>query len=68
MAYTQTMIDTLKEAIATGAREVWYADKKVIYRTLLEMMQTLTIMEEEVNPVTPNLGSRRYGSYYKNRC
>lgn len=49
MAFQQSDIDTLKAAIATGAREVAYADgRRVSYRTLPEMKQTLAMIEAEV--------------------
>jgi hypothetical protein len=37
--YTQEMYNALIEAIALGAREVWYGDKRVAYRTLDEMLR-----------------------------
>jgi hypothetical protein len=49
MAYTQTDVDKLKAAIATGAREVWYGDKRVAYRSLTEMKEVLSTMEAEVS-------------------
>ncbi len=63
MPYTQTQIDALKAAIATGAREVWYGDKRVAYRSLDEMKQTLSIMENEVNGQKPS--RRRYFVFSK---
>ncbi len=43
--YTQAMYNALIEAIATGAREVWYGDKRVAYRTLDEMLRLKNDME-----------------------
>jgi len=37
MAYTQTQLDALEEAIAEGALTVQYQDKRVTYRSLAEM-------------------------------
>ena len=38
MAFTQTQLDTLEAAIATGARTVAYADRTVTYNSLAEML------------------------------
>ena len=38
MAWTQEHLDALNAAIATGAREVWYGDKRVAYRDMNEML------------------------------
>ncbi len=43
--YTQEMYAALIEAIALGAREVWYGDKRVAYRTLDEMLRLKNDME-----------------------
>jgi hypothetical protein len=43
--YTQEMYNALIEAIALGAREVWYGDKRVAYRTLDEMLRLKADME-----------------------
>lgn len=54
MGWTQLQIDTLKAAIADGAREVMYSNsegtKKVTYHSLKEMLDALARMEAEVNP------------------
>ena len=43
--YTMEMYNALVEAIATGAKEVWYGDKRVAYRSLAEMLQLKADME-----------------------
>jgi hypothetical protein len=49
MAWTQTDIDALKAAIATGVRDVQYSDNsRVTYRSLDEMRSILAEMEGEV--------------------
>lgn len=48
MGYTIEMYNALIDAIATGAREVWYGDKRVAYRTLDEMLRTKAHMEAEL--------------------
>lgn len=52
MAFTQTDIDKLKIAIASGAKRVRYASGEVEYRSLADMERTLRGMEAEVNPST----------------
>ena len=51
MAFTQDDIDRLKAAIGTGASRVRYADnREVQYRSLAEMLSTLSMMEKDVSP------------------
>lgn len=54
MPYTQTDIDTLKTAIASGALEVEFGSgaerRRVKYRSLADMQQTLAIMMADVAP------------------
>ncbi len=51
MAWTQTDIDKLKAAIATGAMEVRFADGRTVkYRTLGEMRETLRLIQGEATP------------------
>ena len=53
MAFTQTDIDTLKAAIATGALEVEFGTgterRRIKYRSLAEMRSTLAEMLAEVS-------------------
>lgn len=46
--YTMEMYNALVEAIATGAKEVWYGDKRVAYRSLTEMYQVKADMEAQL--------------------
>jgi hypothetical protein len=48
MAYTSDDLNTLKAAIAQGVREVEYADKKITYRSLDEMLKIQRLMEKEL--------------------
>ena len=66
MAFTQADLDAINEAIASGAVEVEYADKKVRYRSLDDMKRVRTEIENELSP-NGRRCSRRYGVYYKNR-
>lgn len=66
MAWTQTDIDTLKAAIATGATLVRFGSgpdsREVRYRSLAEMRDILAQMEAEVNPATAQ-SLRTVGAY-----
>jgi hypothetical protein len=58
MAFTQTDIDTLKAAIASGILRVRYSDREVTYQSTADMLQALSLMEQEVNAAagTPSYG------------
>ncbi len=49
VAYTQTQIDKLKTAIASGVLEVQHGDERIRYRSLDEMRAILETMERSVN-------------------
>lgn len=64
--YTIEDYRALKVAIAQGAREVWYGDKRVAYRTLEEMLRILDMMESELGlNKCKKRRSVRYGSFSK---
>ena len=48
MAWTQSDVDTLKTAIATGVRTVEYQDRSVTYQDTAAMLQALSLMQQEV--------------------
>lgn len=48
LSWTQSDIDKLKEAIASGAQSVSYRDRTVTYRSLSEMERVLAKMEGSV--------------------
>lgn len=54
MAWTQTDIDNLKTAIATGARTVAVDGKTVTYNSFSDMLRALRLMRAEVSGTTPN--------------
>ena len=64
MPWTQTDIDNLKAAIASGVLEVEYHDRRVKYQTTTDMLEALSLMQQEVSAaagVTPvkRLNSRK---------
>ncbi len=48
MGWTQLEVDALKAAIAKGERSVSFADRRVDYRSVDEMIQALSLMEAEL--------------------
>jgi hypothetical protein len=61
LAFTAADIAKLKEAIATGARRVRYADgREAEFRTLAEMRETLRMMEDEVSGSPSSSCSRSF--------
>lgn len=63
MAWTQTQLDALDEAIASGTREVWYGQKKVEYRSLDEMMTLRRTMADEIARAGQPKRRRRVARY-----
>lgn len=65
MAFTQTDLDTLNAAIASGELRVQYRDKAVQYRSLSEMLQIRKMMQEELGLTPPVTGAGwRATTYY----
>lgn len=48
MAWTMQDRDALKKAIASGVKTVAYTDRRAEYRTLDEMLEALSLIEEEL--------------------
>lgn len=69
MAYTTEQYNALCAAIATGTLEVWYSDKKVVYRTLAEMLTIRRQMEIElkIKKVPPRKVTAIYNKFGNNR-
>ena len=61
--YTMEMYNALVQAIATGAKEVKYHDKWVIYRDLDEMLNIKAQMERELG--IDKSPKRRYAEHSK---
>lgn len=62
-AFTQDQYDALKAAIAEGVLIVEYADKKVQYRTLDDMIRILALMGEELGIGPEGTMQRTYAVY-----
>lgn len=65
MAYTQTQVDALKDAIAAGVTSVGHGDKRVTYGSIADMIKALRLMEAELAGTTaatrPNVRRLRFG-------
>jgi collagenase-like PrtC family protease len=64
--WTPEHLASLEAAIATGALEVYYGDKKVKYRSLQEMLTTRDIIKNALAASTPGKGfgrDRRFSSF-----
>jgi len=59
MAFTQTQLDALEEAIAGGTTRVKYADKEVEYRSLSEMLKLRDIIRRALG-LTDSTAARIY--------
>lgn len=64
MAWTIEEYNSLKAAIATGAKTVKYADKEVTYRSIEEMSAVLRAMAEELG-LSDHSNNRKYPSFSK---
>lgn len=59
MAYSQTDVDSLKKAMATGVRRVTYADgRSHEFHSMAEMQAQLVRMEKEVAAASGSSDSR----------
>lgn len=66
--YTLEQYNTLKAAVAQGALMVQYADKRVQYRSLEEMLAILKMMEQELgigSGASTFQGTRRVAQFDK---
>ncbi len=63
MAWTTAERDALKTAIAKGEKEVAFADRRVTYRSLDEMVTALAMIETELAESTTPARPRQYGAY-----
>ena len=66
--FTQDQLDTLNAAIAQGALIVEYADKKVQYRSLDDMIRTRDLMQAELNPPQNPPTGRHYATFSNGLC
>lgn len=64
MAWTQDQLDALEAAIAQGALEVWYGDKRVKYNTVADMLMLRRTIRAALG-LQPKANGRKYISFDK---
>lgn len=62
MAYTQTDLDNVKAALASGEQSVEVAGRKVVYRSVDELRKARDDIQGELTAAAASSGTRR-GSY-----
>ncbi|MEJ1365634.1 MAG: hypothetical protein RPU42_11205 [Candidatus Sedimenticola sp. (ex Thyasira tokunagai)] len=60
MAYTQTDLDAIDAAIASGELEVAYSDRRVRYRSISELKTARAIIQKELATGAGNRPTRQY--------
>ena len=60
MVWTQTDLDAIKDAIASGELSVQFADRRVTYRSIAELLQAKAEIEREVNSAAGTLPVRQH--------
>lgn len=63
MAFTQTDLDNINTAIATGELSVEVNGRKVVYRSMDDLMKARGIIESDLSTATPVVGGVRRGSF-----
>jgi len=64
MAWTQEQLDAIEAAIAQGVLEIEYADKKVKYNSLNDMLRVRDLIRNELG-ITTNTSNRKYAQFNK---
>ncbi len=64
MAFTQSQLDALDKAIASGTKQVMYGNKLVMYNSVNEMLRVRALMAKELG-LTANKTDRKYGEFSK---
>ena len=62
MAFTQSQLDALEAAIATGTLEVRVGDKLVKYQTTADMIRARDLLRDQLNAANP-VDRTSYGSF-----
>lgn len=66
MAFTQTQLDALEEAIASGTLEVRVGDKSVRYQSMAELIKARDLIRDSLSASADEPNSRAsYASFAK---
>lgn len=60
MAYTQTDLDRLDAMIASGTLEMTYDGKRVVYRSMAELMQGRAHIARQIGAANPATAAPRF--------
>lgn len=63
MAFTQTDLDNINSAIATGELAVEVNGRKVVYRSVDDLMKARALISAELASATSAVSDTRRGSY-----
>lgn len=68
--YTLTQLQTITDAIASGAKKVKYGDKEVEYNSVSDMIRVQLLMKNCLFPEQNTNNGRKYASFSKgtNNC
>jgi hypothetical protein len=64
MAFSQTQLDALQTAYATGTLTVEYDGRRVTYRSLAELERAIGVVAQALgvaSPLSPTVGRNRIG-------
>lgn len=66
MAFTQTDLDNINSAIATGEMSVEFNGRKVVYRSVADLEKARSIVAADLAAATSTGASTRRGNYRVN--
>lgn len=67
MAFTQTDLDAVEEAIKSGELTVQYQDRRTTYRSIGELLQVRQLIRQELGLANPSTGGARGARRFRTR-
>lgn len=64
MAFTQTQLDAIEKALARGEKVVQYADRRVEYRNVAELIELRNTIKRDLAQQTGQSRSRSHRLYH----
>ncbi|MEQ6290524.1 phage head-tail joining protein [Vogesella sp. GCM10023246] len=64
MAFTQTQLDAIEKALARGERVVQYADRRVEYRSVAELIELRNTIQRDLAQQNGQLRKRSHRLYH----
>ena len=66
MAFSQTDLDAVNKAIASGALTVEYGDKRITYRSMDDLLKAKSVISEELAAASGSASSDAcFGVFYR---